>query len=63
MTYPEVVKLLGQKGEETASTDVGNDTIRTYTFGPPDAEILVQFNGNIVLTKYPGTLKAPLLTQ
>ncbi len=63
MTYSEVKKLLGQKGEKTGSNDVGNDTVRTYSFGPPDAEILVQFNGNVVLTKYPGTLKAPPLSQ
>jgi uncharacterized membrane protein len=64
MTYTEVVKALHQKGEQTTSTDMPDGSIsRSYTFGPSSGQIIVVFDNETVIGKYPDTLQAPPLAS
>lgn len=64
MTYIEVVKALHQKGEQTTSTDMPDGSIsRSYTFGRSDGQIIIVFDGDMVVARYPGTLQAPPLAS
>lgn len=61
MSYKQVATLLKQPGERQSGSTIDGQTVRTYAFGPPEAECLLTFAGDTLIDKTEGTLQPPPL--